>query len=540
MANSYKKQSSGLISNAFGVAKKLTESGVDLISTVAPGSVAKLNQSPKDDEFIEGKVKESQGMEQKKYDNPQQMIREHFPKVTQQLLGRHFNKVNNVAHFISPDLNHKIADYFFDKLDDFASSVSSVDHVLKEVGAKSLEELANDPSRATRISQALANQNKLIAALQGAVTGASGIIGTAIDIPSSLTLTLRAIYQTGRAHGFELNRESEQGIVEYIFRQVDLATLAEKQTLLVGLRTLSNVIETQNVQQLQSLLGSSNDFSAIQNLLSNADGTYKWSWLNSAPKISILAKLAPLAGAGIGAVYSWKLIEDANSKAEAIFSQAQQYRLQHPDEQIDIIAAYEKSQALFEQASPVLLKAPENETVKQSAKQEIEFDQVQTEPSDNQVITEVRIEHKPEEKAEVESVSEGLKKLAETHVESTPEPKSPSSQNKTPAKTAKASTTAKDKADAAKTVAKTDTAAKKAKEAETKAVKSTVVKKSQTSEKTQKKDEKSPDDSAPLGTAEVIGKAVKLTAETVKDTAKNSAADTSSLLTKKAENPKPI
>lgn len=538
MANSYKKQSRGLISNALGVAKKLTNTGVDLISTVAPGSVAKLNHPPKDDEIIEGKVKESQGMEQKKFENPQQMIREHFPKVTQQILGRHYNKVNNVAHFISPDLNHKIADYFFDKLDDFASSISSVNHVLKEVGAKNLEELAKDPARSSRISQALANQNKLIAALQGAVTGASGVIGTAIDIPSSLTLTLRAIYQTGRAHGFELNRESEQGVVEYIFRQVDLATLAEKQTLLVGLRTIANVVETQNVQQLQSLLGSSNDFSVIQNWLSNQDGGYKWTWLNSIPKISILSKLTPLAGAGIGAVYSWKLIDDANKKAEEVFAQAQQYRLQHPNEQVDIIEAYEKSQALFEQASPVLLKQPEVST----ANLTIEFDTVQTEQSDNQVITEVRIEHKPEEKPEIESISEGLKKLAATHVESNTEATTQSPQDKTESKSKITTRTPKAQVEKSRadTKAKSAPVAKKPQVSAEKAEKNAVVKKSQATEKTNEKNEKSPDSSTPLGAAKVITKAVKLTAEAVKDTAKNSDADASSLLTKKAENPKPI
>ena len=38
--------------------------------------------------------------EKKQYDNPQQMIREHLPQVSSQLLGRHYKKINNVASFI--------------------------------------------------------------------------------------------------------------------------------------------------------------------------------------------------------------------------------------------------------------------------------------------------------------------------------------------------------------------------------------------------------------------------------------------------------
>ncbi|NHB59410.1 EcsC family protein [Acinetobacter shaoyimingii] len=417
MANSYNKQSRGLISNAFGVAKKLTNTGFDLLTHVAPGSVSKLNQTPEDHQIIEGKAKEKTMNDKKQLDNPQEMIREHVPKVTAQLLGRHYNKVNNIASFISPDLNNKIADYFFDKLDDFSSSLSSVDHVLKEVGAKNLGELASDASRSSRISAALANQNKLIAAVQGAVTGATGVVGTAIDIPTSLVLTLRAIYQTGRAHGFELDRKSERDIVEYVFKQVDLGALAEKQTVLVALRAFSNVLETQNVQQLQTLLGSSNDFAVLQKWMSQEDGTAKWAWLNHIPKISILSKLTPLAGAGVGAVYSWKLIEDANKKAEVIFSSAQQYLLQHPNEPVDILTAYERSKALIEQASPLLNQDNQSAPNKLDPQSDLDSapDQI-----DNQVIKEIRVEQKPEEKPEQESVAEGLKKLAETHVEPKP------------------------------------------------------------------------------------------------------------------------
>lgn len=419
MANSNNKQSGGLISQAFGVAKKLSSSGLDLVNHVAPGSVAKLTGRSDQNQVVENTAETSaysnQTAAQQKYENPQQMFRSHVPKVTQQLLGRHYSKVNNVASFISPNVNDKIADYFFDKLNDFISEQSSVDHLLKEVGAKQLTELAQDPSRSARISKALSNQNKTVAAVQGAITGASGVLGTALDIPLSLALTLKTIYQSGRAHGFELDRRHEQQIVEYVFKQVDLGSIAEKQTLLIGLRALSNLLQTQDTQQLQNLLGSSNDISALKAWLTNADGTFKWAWFNHIPQLSVLSKLTPVAGAGIGAVYSWKLVDDANLKAQQIFSSAQQYLIQHPNEKLDVLAAYEKSQQLLNQVAPLLA---DQQQENQSASSKLQS-MMENKVTENKVITQVEVKQKGEEfeKLEKESSDIGLQKLAEQHVE---------------------------------------------------------------------------------------------------------------------------
>lgn len=350
MTNSDHKQSRGLISNAFGVAKKLSATGLSVMNHVAPGTVSKLTQTPATSQVIEGSARPKGVFEKKQYDNPQQMMREHLPKVSNQLLGKHYKKVNQVVSFLSPDLNDKLSDYIFDKLNDAVSQFTSVEGLLKEVGAKSLEELAKDPERAARISQALANQNKIIAALQGAVTGSAGVIGAALDVPTSLALALRSIYHTGRAYGFELKAE-DQNIVEYIFKQLDLGTIAEKQALLATVRTLSQVAQTQNMSQLQQLLGSSNDTEVLKKLLANDDGSFKWAWMNNIPQFGFISRLTPLATIGISAVYSWKLVDDATEHAKVIFNGARQYILQHPEDDLDALNAYEK----FLAQAPALL-----------------------------------------------------------------------------------------------------------------------------------------------------------------------------------------
>ncbi len=206
-----------------------------------------------------------------------------MPQFPRQLLGRHYNRVNQVASFVSPIFPDKISDYLFDQLNSFTSNISSVDDVLDQAGVRDLEELTQDVDRSKRISQALAEQNKWIASLQGALTGATGVIGSTIDVPASIVMSLRTIYQVGRAYGFELNKDTEQEIVQFIFKQIDLGVIAEKQAVLMGLKTLSNMLQTHDVHQLQNMLGSSNDYEVLKKYFLNEQGQVKWPWLNHVP-----------------------------------------------------------------------------------------------------------------------------------------------------------------------------------------------------------------------------------------------------------------
>ncbi|ENW30297.1 EcsC family protein [Acinetobacter lwoffii] len=425
MVNANNKQSNGLISNAFGVAKKFSSTGLDLLNHVAPDSVTKALKPSSSDQVIDGSAKTKSTFSAKKYDNPQQMLREHLPNVSRQLLGRRFNTVNNVAHFVSPDLTEKVSNYFYDRLNQFSNQTSSVDAILNEAGAKDLEELTQDVDRSKRISQALGEQNKWIATVQGAVSGASGMLGTAIDIPASLLMALRTIYQVGRSYGFDLSKEDDQEIVQHIFRQIDLSLIAEKQTLLLGLKALSNTLKTHDISQLQAMLGSDNDVSAIKQWLSRHEGEAKWEWMNHLPKISILerlTKLTPLASAGIGAVYSHRFVEDVNQKAQEAFSHARQYLIQHQDSQLSPYAAYEKAVSLLQQATPKLLNGASHDVEPAKDKPIMDKDIA---IEGNNTITQVKLVKKEQndlssEEAEVkkdEKVSEGLEALNDELVE---------------------------------------------------------------------------------------------------------------------------
>lgn len=421
MANTNNKQSNGFISSAFGVAKKFSTTGLEVLNHVAPDSVSKLTQAFDTDRVIEGAARSKSPFEAKKYDDPQQMLREHLPNVSRQLFGRHFNAVNNVAHFVSPKLSGRVSDYFFDRLNHFTNDISSVDRVLEEAGVQDLEQLTQDTERSKRISHALGEQNKWIAAVQGAFSGATGVIGTAIDIPASLVLALRSIYQVGRSYGFDLSKEEDQDIVQHIFRQIDLSLIAEKQTLLMGLKAITSSLKNHDISQLQAMLGSTNDTELLRKFINTEDGQLKWEWLNRVPKVSVLehvAKLSPLAGAGLGAVYSRRFVEDANQKAQDVFSNARQYLLQHRDSSASILEAYQKSKELLQQATPKLLNGAVQSDV--GARAEPILDQ-EIPIEGNKNITQVKVVKKTDqpiaEAAKDQQVSEGLHTLADQLVE---------------------------------------------------------------------------------------------------------------------------
>ena len=355
MKDSDNKRSRGFLTNAFGVAKKLSEVGIEVIQQAPSNDISKQNLALDKSNVIEGSARTKSMFEANIYENPQQLLRTHVPQVSRQLFGKHYGTIDRVANFVAPQFSDKVSDYLFDQLNTFTNNISSVDAVLDEAGVQHLEELTRDVSRSERISRALAEQNKWIASVQGAVTGATGVIGSAVDIPVSIVMSLRTIYQVGRSYGFELNKETEQEIVQYIFKQIDLGLIAEKQAILMAIKAISNTLETHDVHQLQKLVGSSNDIEALKRWLTNEEGDAKWQWLNSIPKFSMLTKLAPIASASVGAMYSWKLVEEVNEKAQIVFAQARAYLLEQKDSALSPLEAYEKSLALVAQIKPKLI-----------------------------------------------------------------------------------------------------------------------------------------------------------------------------------------
>lgn len=322
-------------SRVLGVAKKLSTSGLKVLNQMnsqqlqrSQTSTKTVSEAPSATTFLSFTAQD-----------PQQLIRVHFPNISKQVFGKHYERVNQVVQFLSPLSMDEVSDYCFQKLHVLSDHLSTVEKILEQTGAQSLTELAGDISRSGRISQALTEQNKWIAGVQGALSGATGLLGLGADIPASLVLALRTIYQIGRAHGFELQQQ-DQDVVQYIFQQIDLQQIVEKQSLLLGLRTLDDLLVDNDLTSLQHLLGSNNDDEWLKELLFNEKHEFKWQWMNALPKVSALHQITPLISASVSAMYSWQFIADTGQKAQYVFSIARDYLLQHADQNLTVLAAY--------------------------------------------------------------------------------------------------------------------------------------------------------------------------------------------------------
>ena len=76
MTNSNNKHSHGFLSNAFGVAKKISVAGMQVLNNSTADSVSKITQPAENNKVIEGSARASGTINSQKYDNPQHMLRD--------------------------------------------------------------------------------------------------------------------------------------------------------------------------------------------------------------------------------------------------------------------------------------------------------------------------------------------------------------------------------------------------------------------------------------------------------------------------------
>lgn len=329
MPNSTHDRSTSKLSDAFGVAKKLSWSGLQKINSSHAPQKTSLSKQVIDGQSIEKNTISS---------SPQSIVRDYVPNLSRQILGRHHHRLSQVIGFVSPVSLDEMSDYLFNRLNDFSEQLSAVEKVLDESGVKHLDDLKLDVSRSGRVSQALIEQNKYLAATQGAISGATGAIGSGVDIPLSIIFVLKTVYQVGRAYGFEL-KEHDQNVIAFIFKHIKLDSMVEKQTLLIAIRTVSNALKNSDIVELQRLVGSDNDLTWLKEKLDGFD----FEILHKLPNLAVITKITPLITLSVGAIYSWNLIEDAGQHAQHVFSVARDYLIQHPEKNIDALTAYQQA-----------------------------------------------------------------------------------------------------------------------------------------------------------------------------------------------------
>lgn len=301
--------------------KSLSNLGQNLLKQLAKNSVSRLSEIPAANSVI-NMTTDNQTLSKNSStpNRANQLFRQQLPGITKQILGKRFNTVNKLANLVMPAGSFdKASDQVLELLADFASTVSGIDHIVDEAGVKTLADLQGDTARSGRLARALNEKNRYIGMAQGAISGATGVAGAAADIPLSMILALRAVYLTGRAYGFELNQPEDRAMIFEALSNADLSLITEKQAILIGLNSVSGMLGSGNIQGLQTMLGSSNDFEPLFKLLSDSNGQLKWRI-----SAALLDKVTPVIGGAVGAMYTSRLLKEVTESAKQVFEHARQ------------------------------------------------------------------------------------------------------------------------------------------------------------------------------------------------------------------------
>ena len=161
-----------------------------------------------------------------------------------------------------------------------------------------------------------------LAAAEGGVTGASGLIGIAVDIPSLMTLALRTIYQTALCYGFELKGEEGRHVVLRVFSLASANSLREKETALVSLVAIKQMLQQQSWQQIQQAAFATVGKEALVVALRDLAGQLG---INLTKRKAL--NIVPVVGAAVGAAVNASFMKDVGWAARRTFQEM--WLLQH-------------------------------------------------------------------------------------------------------------------------------------------------------------------------------------------------------------------
>lgn len=138
---------------------------------------------------------------------------------------------------------------------DFSSTVAKhlSDHgdLLRDAKVATLAELHGlELERLDALADEVHNWAVGVAAAEGTVTGATGLLGMAADIPVVITLALRTIHKIGLCYGYSSDTEVSQQFVYAVLSASGANSVKEKVVSLALLRSLQVVLMRQTWQAM--------------------------------------------------------------------------------------------------------------------------------------------------------------------------------------------------------------------------------------------------------------------------------------------------
>lgn len=240
------------------------------------------------------------------------------------ILQRRFGKLSARADWIID----RVVPYIplgqaFDWLDATALRMVDERDLLKSAGVTDLEDLR---SMDLALSDRLAENNHRwavgVGAAEGAITGATGMMGLAADIPAIITLALRTIYRTGVCYGFDIR--AQKGVALGILAVSGANSMAEKNQALSSLEQ-EHVVTLKAPDQRTQRIAESGDATRVTiKQVSQQLGT-------NLAKRKVLQTI-PMLGAVVGGSVNAWYIRDVSWAARRVFQEQwlrQNHKLAH-------------------------------------------------------------------------------------------------------------------------------------------------------------------------------------------------------------------
>lgn len=306
--------------------------------------------------------------------DPMQVLREQLPQLTRQLLVGRFASVSRLASQVMPhELLDRVTDQVLEQAVQFAELLSGNDALYDELGVLSLSDLRQlELAHADQLADLVANRNRLLGAATGAATGLAGVIGTIADLPLSVILVLRTVYQTAECYGYDLADVDGRQKIYQVLADTDWSVLVEKQTILLSLVSVQQLLKQGGIAGLQKMVGSAADLEVFEKLLHEIAGS-----LNLQLPDNLAGRALPVAGSVVGAVYSARLINSVAARAQATFRaqrvSSEPPRVTHaesvalapqPETEIDVAAVFAQSVAEDAAQEQPVEKKPKTRTVR--------------------------------------------------------------------------------------------------------------------------------------------------------------------------------
>jgi len=147
-----------------------------------------------------------------------------------------------------------------------------------------------------------------------------------LDLPLSLVIALRTIYQTAECYGQDLSGEDGLQQIYAILASIDYASVGQKQTVMAGVASLNAVAASQGglIGVLPKLLKSLGDNPLTERVA-------KPLLTKLSTRVGFVTRFLPVLGAVTGATYNMQMINSVAAVTQQVFRTAyeQQYGLDH-------------------------------------------------------------------------------------------------------------------------------------------------------------------------------------------------------------------